>query len=130
MAALGCSPDRCRWMSTHTQHRFSAPSKALRYGHSFLWPGHGKVMGTGIIRMCITTFPKGKPKFDQLSFTNRKPKHCGVLWIALSSLVSCTSGNVTHNISSQPDLDGDKNRFSRILKTSNVYSLSFFHHAS
>lgn len=58
VAALGCSPDRCRRMSTHNTDSLL---QARLYGtcHSFLWAAHYTGARLAVTYwMCITTFPQ------------------------------------------------------------------------
>ncbi len=131
VAALGCSPDRCWRIRTHTRrhshthththahthaHRFSAPSQALQHGRSRPQYSH---QASHHICVSITTFPQRQTKVcPAICFYkhSQETKTPWLLGIPLSSLVSCISSYMTHNLNSEPDRDRDRARCAACLR--------------
>lgn len=56
VAALGCSPDRCRRMSTHITDSLL---QARLYGMATVSFGQATVQSLGITYVCVCVYPKG-----------------------------------------------------------------------
>lgn len=108
VAALGCNPNQCRQMSTHTTKFLCA--KSGFYGMAAVSVGQATVQSLGWpSHMCVYHhIPQRQTKVLTSHLLLRTQTGNQNTTSITDSIIEFCCGRVTHNVSSEPDLDRDK----------------------